>query len=424
MLLLIQVLLVVFYFVMAPTSFEQLTTEPDLENSKDQHSVKFILTSAGNNHAFHDKINFKTEIDSITLETPTFSYFVTLNGTVCFLLGTDVEYMKRQKEKTMKCECKQGWHGKDCGQPEVVWRAYIASQQKILPRKRKKPRRLIHAFSILNLEITQAEIKIREMSDVVDLFIVCESNYTENGKGKSLYFQNKLKTGFLQDIQHKILYIPVELFHNQEAHLQTMKKELWQRGKKVINNLDEDDMLVLMDTHEIPNTKALLFFKVYDNWPQPVGFRLRWSVYGFFWQHPKKTVTAPGAWSVQLLEDDYHDDLSKIPTGEEALSFGLVIGDLNHYGGWFCSWCLHPQDIVLTLQGSLRNPVEWNKIDKKIDANTIEELISSGLWLDSATLLTRKYQYRDPYFAPQYVLNNSWKYDFLLTNFYTRNDYN
>ncbi|GLH04994.1 Uncharacterized protein GBIM_10634 [Gryllus bimaculatus] len=410
---------------MAPSSFEQLTTEADPDNGKNLHPVKFIVTETGKYSS--QKINiprYRTEVQSITLETSEVGHFVTLNGTVCFILGTDVEYMKRLKGFALKCECKQGWHGRDCGQPEVVWRAYIASQQKISPKKRKKPRRLIHAFSIINLEITLVEIKIRELSDVVDLFIVCESNYTETGEEKSLYFQNKLRKGFLHDIQHKILYVPVEIYKNNEAHLQTMKKELWLRGKRAINNLRDDDMLVLMDTHEIPNTKALLFFKLYDSWPQPVGFRLRWSVYGFFWQHPKKTITAPGAWSVQLMEDDYHSDLSKIPTGDEALSFGLVIGDLNHYGGWYCSWCFHPQDVVLALQGSKGNPVKWNKVDKKIDANSIEEHIGSGLWLDSTTMLVRKYQYGDPYYAPQYVLNNSWKYDFLLTNFYARNDYN
>jgi hypothetical protein len=36
----------------------------------------------------------------------------------CFLPGTDVEFSKRMS----KCQCQPGWHGQDCGLPEVILR--------------------------------------------------------------------------------------------------------------------------------------------------------------------------------------------------------------------------------------------------------------------------------------------------------------
>ncbi|XP_068085327.1 beta-1,4-mannosyl-glycoprotein 4-beta-N-acetylglucosaminyltransferase [Anabrus simplex] len=438
MLLLVQVLLVVFYLLMAPSSYEYSTNAPELSSdmSNNVFPVKFVPKTKTESSQAMQTLGYLMGEQSIILKSDDRSYFNSVNGTDCFVLGTDLEYMKRTEDgfaTDIKCACKQGWHGRDCGQPEVIWRAFIASRQKIFPRKRRQPRHLVLAFSVINLEIMMAEIMIHELSSIVDLFIIGESNYTETGKPKSQYFLNKLQKGFLKEMQHKILYVPLTSYDSDKnSHLQNLRQHMWHKGRQVIKNLQSDDILIMVNAYEIPNIKALLFFKLYNGWPQPVAFRLKWTVYGFFWQHPKKTITSPGAWKVQLLDDAYHNNIAKLRTdpvtdGEETLTYGLVVGDLNHYGGWCCSWCLDPKDIVLTLQEmpNSRSPVNWDKIkNRKIDPSYIEDLIGAGLWLDSTTELARKSQYRDSYFAPEYVLNNTWKYDFLLTNFYMKLDYN
>jgi hypothetical protein len=45
-------------------------------------------------------------------------FFLGQNSTDCFLPGTDAEYSK----KVGKCQCQSGWHGPDCGLPEVILR--------------------------------------------------------------------------------------------------------------------------------------------------------------------------------------------------------------------------------------------------------------------------------------------------------------
>ena len=343
-----------------------------------------------------------------------------------------------------KCECKRGWHGKDCGQPEVIWRAFIASRQKISPRRRAKPRRIIHGFPIIGLESTIAEIKLHELAHVVDYFVISESNRTATGNFKPLHFRQKLnEKGFLPEtIRSKLMYIPYTSSHYDEvmnldgSYSNAIRKFIWQKGKSILTNLKSDDLYIdSTDAYEIPNPKALLFFKLYDGWPLPVAFRLRWSAYGFFWQHPKRTITAPGAYTVGIMEDIFlNNNPLKIPDNvipgiedpEGNSIYGLVVGDLNHYGGWYCSWCLEPNDIVTTLQWTSHDtsPVDWGKVSlKKIDTSYIEDLIGTGLWLDGTTALIRKSQHRDQYFAPEYVTNNTWKYDFLYTNFYSKLDY-
>jgi hypothetical protein len=70
------------------------------------------------------------------------------------------------------------------------------------------------------------------------------------------------------------------------------------------------------------------------------------------------------------------------------------------------------------------SPIDWDRMSsKKIDITYIEDLVGTGLWLDGVTALIRKSQHRDLYFAPEYVANNTWKYDFLYNNFYSKLDY-
>lgn len=50
------------------------------------------------------------------------------------------------------------------------------------------------------------------LADIVDVFIVAESNITAFGEAKPLYFFEAFKAGFLKEHQHKILYVYQDQF--------------------------------------------------------------------------------------------------------------------------------------------------------------------------------------------------------------------
>ena len=50
------------------------------------------------------------------------------------------------------------------------------------------------------------------LADVVDVFIVSESNITTGGDSKPLHFFEAFKAGYLEEFQHKILYVYQDLF--------------------------------------------------------------------------------------------------------------------------------------------------------------------------------------------------------------------
>lgn len=335
---------------------------------------------------------------------------------MCWKSGVDQRKM-RSNEHLEKCICNQGWHGLDCGQPEVVWRAIMASKQNISLKSRKTARRVIHIFFLYEYNSAIAEVIVEELYDVVDLFVICDFNNAEDN------FRHKLFKGLLQREQKKILYINIATKSHKPSRM--ISKYVWEKIKTVVQNLRDDDIYVTTEPEQILNSRALMFLKVYDGWPQPIGFRLRWLVYGFFWQHPLKTTIMLGAYTIGLMRDAYQSNSilqqQFVEDASERDVIGLVIGDLNHYGGWYCYLCQAPANIII----NLHNKVQSNEIHiaETIDVPFIEDLIGSGLWLDSKTNLLRVSKSRDTYFAPETILNNTWKYDWLVENFYAKLDY-
>ncbi|XP_017766134.1 PREDICTED: beta-1,4-mannosyl-glycoprotein 4-beta-N-acetylglucosaminyltransferase isoform X1 [Eufriesea mexicana] len=413
-LLVLQVLIVMIYVATTPP--------PELTVSTTHTSVTFVKFEKPQKlkirQAIHKKFPiYQTINEEIVLnEIKTFTLFEIYNHTICWKHGVDNQKM-RNNEDLQKCICIHGWHGSDCGQPEVVWRAIMASKQNVRLKHRKIARRIIYTFFVQEHNSAIAEVIVEELYNVVDLFVICDFSTAEDN------FHHKLLKGLLQHKQKKILYINIATKIHKP--LRIVSKYIWERLKTVVRNLKDDDIYIMTEPEQILNSRALMFLKVYNGWPQPIGFRLRWSVYGFFWQHPLKTTISVGACTIGLMREAYQSNSILLEQLEGDLSerdsLGLVIGDLNHYGGWYCYLCQAPANIITSLHNKVKS--KEIQIEKTIDVPFIEDLIGSGLWLDGKTNLLRVSKSRDLYFAPEIILNNTWKYDWLVENFYAKLDY-
>ncbi|CAL7945259.1 unnamed protein product [Xylocopa violacea] len=399
------------------------TTPPSELNVSTTHtSVTFIKfeepqkpkIERASNKKFPIYQTINTEI--VLNDVKTFTLFEVYNHTTCWKHGVDDQKM-RNNDDHQKCICIHGWHGSDCGQPEVVWRAIMASKQNVKLKQRKTARRIIHTFFLHEYNSAVAEVIVEELYNVVDLFVICDFSNAEDN------FHHKLLKGLLQQRQRKILYINIAAKMHKPSRI--VSKYVWDKLKTVIRDLRDDDIYITTEPEQILNSRALMFLKVYNGWPQPIGFRLRWSVYGFFWQHPLKTTITVGACTIGLMREVYQSNSIMLEQLEGDLSerdsLGLVIGDLNHYGGWYCYLCQAPANIVTSLHNKVKS--KEIRIEKTIDVPFIEDLIGSGLWLDGKTNLLRVSKSRDLYFAPETILNNTWKYDWLVENFYAKLDY-
>lgn len=397
-----QIVLVVLYFATQNENSANLM-EPNLNNP-----ISFISTSLRNNT--RSQITFYTEKNKFILRSKYVEdLYENFNTSLCYKSGTDIKLMKRSKDAHWKCLCLPGWHGNNCGQPEVIWRALLTYKKpQLIAGPRRIQRRLVHFTEIDIISAEFVEITLYELRDVADLFIIFDYS-------SDLSIKNKLSSGFLRDLYNKILYITGANYNSA-----------WKKAKRVIKNLRDDDIFFINNPFEIPNARALQFLKLYNEWPEPLTLRLRWSVYGFFWKHPEKTILTTRGCTIKYLYEALDNNLdslkSKFISNDNQ---GFIVGDLNHFGGWFCEFCIEPTLIISSLQINLvNNSIMTDKLgSKKIDVAYLEDLIENGVYLDGKMELVRAHRSNENYYAPTFVSNNSWKYDWLLTNLYSKMDY-
>lgn len=120
------------------------------------------------------------------------------------------------------------------------------------------PRRVVDCFIFYN-ELDMLECRLRELWDVVDVFVLAEGTTTFRGEPKPLYFaENHVRFAAYRD---KILPIAARLDGDS----------CWPREFSLRNSLSlglnglglaEDDLCVLSDVDEIPDARTLALLRV------------------------------------------------------------------------------------------------------------------------------------------------------------------
>lgn len=330
--------------------------------------------------------------------------YIDFNSSVCLYNGTNINATKRTKKSVWKCICEQYWHGADCSQPEMIWRALLSSRKKIaIKGPRKFARLVIYIVRLEEFYENILEIIMNELNDVVDLFVLVEENNCN-------VFQRKIKSGHFATFNKKIKHI------NSDYEAQS----IWNKVKNDLN-LNKDDLIFINSNFEIPNKYVILFLKFYDNWPEPITLRLRWTVYGFFWRHPNKTKTEGFACTVHCMDNLEYNNQQNVYKHTQQIDRQFTIGDLNHFGGWYCELCNYPIQIIEYFKKKSDKTLNLDNLKlSKIDITFFEDLIENGIYIDNKMELERSRKYLEMYYSPYYVSLNPWKYDYLLINLYSK----
>lgn len=341
----------------------------------------------------------------------------------------DVDESESETFPDGRCQCLPEWHGPDCGQPEVLWRAFIAS--KIPPRNqtaapRKVPKRVFYIIDTNFISVEVLEIQIMELIDVISLFVLCDRQLPVVGGMKSEIYSigpHMKTTDFLKQKKEKILLLEDPNCSGRNV-LRKMKKYVSK------NSMHPEDILLYSQTDEILNRRAVNYFRWYDNWPQPVRFRLKYNVFGFFWQHSENTRIGGAACQLSTVDEVYRSDPEALLRIDKPV---MIIGDLNHYGGWYCRHCYQPIDIVKYLEfialvnttnsvsginqsSYLPDPKKSNVMNEEY----VQNLIASGKYFDENVNLVKLQRHADKYYAPEYVRKNSWRFDNIVINLFAR----
>ncbi|KAI4879012.1 hypothetical protein NFI96_028581 [Prochilodus magdalenae] len=346
------------------------------------------------------------------------------------------DHKARSGNKAAKCVCRQGWHGPNCGVPTVVQHSNLPTKSHIKPRK--VPRRVLNAINI-NHEFDMLHARFHELGDAVDLFLVCESNFTAYGESKPLMFLQLFLNGTFNYIKHKILYIFLDHFPSggradgwiADDYLRTF---LTKNGLSRVRGLRRDDVFLLNDADEIPVKEGVLFLKFYDGWTEPFGIHMRKSLYGFYWRQ-LGTLDVISGCTVAMLLMVYKGDgillrrrnyftMPGFRQYENTSGHVLIpwsIGSPVHYAGWHCSWCFKPEGIYYKLVSAQNGDFpRWGDYAEKRKLTYITDLIRTGGWFDDSVPQYPPTDPREHMFAPKYLMDNYKQYHYLLENPYAK----
>ncbi|MDB4108296.1 hypothetical protein N9672_01160 [Flavobacteriaceae bacterium] len=119
-------------------------------------------------------------------------------------------------------------------------------------------KKTIDCFTFFN-ELDLLEIRLKYLYDVIDYFVIVESDTSFNGKNKGLVFKkNKEK---FKNYSDKIIYLPIKMKSFSDLEKAAWEREKYQRncindGLKKLN-LYDDDLILISDIDEIPNKDVL-----------------------------------------------------------------------------------------------------------------------------------------------------------------------
>jgi len=282
----------------------------------------------------------------------------------------------------------------------------------------------------MNHEFDLFETRMNMIGDVVDVFVLHEASVTNDGRSKEPLFFKRFQKGWLKEHHHKFVYIlqtdiPERGIQEGDIADAYMRCHMSQTAfNERLKGFNDDDLWISTDNDELLRREELIFLKLYEGYPEPIVFELRWSVFGFFWEKDEPSLR-PGGFTVRFFRDFYQYDAAHINTDSFKNNTSMV----KHYkskgrkvkpwtisegSGWHCSWCFEPEGILKKLRDAPRSDYpRWGDRPNVANITNIRRLIAQGLYFDEKPI--RKHRQRQANVsAPEYIQQNPLRFKYLL----------
>jgi len=126
-----------------------------------------------------------------------------------------------------------------------------------IAKKQKIKRKVYDCFMFFD-EIEMLKIRLNELYDYVDFFVICESECSFQGEKKDLVLKDKINNEFSK-FADKIRYLPL-YFNNIPKTEDPWVREEFQRNNLICGLGDsvDDDIIILSDVDEIPRIEHVI----------------------------------------------------------------------------------------------------------------------------------------------------------------------
>ena len=243
------------------------------------------------------------------------------------------------------------------------------------------------------------DIRLNELNEYVDFFIIVEFGQNHQGLNKGKKINEKL----LDKFKKKIKYFYFDKF---EPNLSAWERENFQRNQinKGLDDAKNEDIVIISDVDEIPNLKEIDFSKIDKH------------VYAFSQVHSmyKLNLIRNEKWvgtklcKKEILKSPQWLRSLKVHKKYSFLRFDKYFSKtyynkfkLIKNGGWHIAWLRKPEEVINKVNAYAHTE---HNIPKFNDKNYIQECIKKNIsFIDNDDKLSLK---KELNFLPKYIINN------------------
>lgn len=242
----------------------------------------------------------------------------------------------------------------------------------------------IYDCTMLYNEVDMLEFRMHVLRDVVDVFVVCESNMTHSGDTKPLHFLRHHD----RFADFNVQYVTADL----STYADNWERERGQRRQiaRGLRYAQEGDTVIVADVDEIPRPELIRDFA------RSTHASARFELDMYYYNVNTRVVQG---WSIGAVKWMHHLD----PNDVRALTEGHAYDN----AGWHFSYFGGPDQIRNKLTHFLHH--DWVKPDMMV-AGQVERAIASGvdLWQRDNVRLAHT---DDTSTLPAYLLTNREHYE-------------
>ncbi|KAK6359578.1 hypothetical protein TWF696_000730 [Orbilia brochopaga] len=283
----------------------------------------------------------------------------------------------------------------------------------------KRRKRKVVDVLLFSVELDLAIIRLQELWDVVDHFIVIEGNRTFTGELKPLTFAaNRHRFQFAES---KIVYEETTtLLENPHDPFDNEKKSR-DHATDIIKtlNLAESDIVIISDVDEIPTRHTIELLKACQGYPQYLHLEMKSYMYSFEFPAPRPQWRA----MVGQIGADGNIEYDHRRMGDIILAGS----------GVHCSWCLRSiQDFQFKMQAyshadrakASKGVMDPANIQKAIcDGSNVEQMLPEVFtFSDLAKELGKMEKSNDMTTIPKAVVDGRRQWPYLLPGGCVRQD--
>ena len=235
-----------------------------------------------------------------------------------------------------------------------------------------KNRKLIDSFIFFN-ELSTLNMRLHELYDFVDYFVIVEADVTHAGNQKPLYYgDNK---DFFKRFEEKIIHFVVDDFPepNDSWGREFHQRDALIRAVGVVPDMQPEDIVLVSDVDEVPNPKYLNRDLFDDD--QIFVFNQRLFYYDFTTENPNGwtgTMSIPYRYFGNIDLNDMRK--TKNRKKDKRVTFMPSKVSRDNHAGWHCT-CFGGVDRIITKFESWSH--QRYNLPKYKDKEKIAELIEN-----------------------------------------------